>query len=642
MIRQRWARLQRPNARIRFTVGPLILLTATNSQGVEFRVGDAVNAVVNGELVFPQARRIVGFHNDSKHGIHAELEGLDGEVNAWPSIEQIEHPPAPKSEPPTPDDDDPDAIERAWRQMRSAIDSARRTVDLAEPDGAEGFGDFRVKIFRMQTADLARTAIKLGLPITNVLLRWRMALERGFKAGEASLIVQEQSVDWLKAEIEEATQKALEEARKQGDPEPRPDPEPASDAPPPWECPKPYSFPDPASIPRRQFVFGKNKHYLRGEVSATIAAGGKAKTTLTMIEAVGMAAGRNLLTGDKLDPLRVWIVNAEEDQAELDRRIAAICLRYNVSKRECGDRLRVTSLKGPKRPRWHVATQRSTREGGGAVLNRPFLDWLTKTLIVEQIDVLMIDPLVSFHRVREGDNADMDLVIKEGLGEVAIAANVAIGVSHHTGKPKFGQDATVEDSRGASAIIWAARINRVINNMSKAEANYLGVAVAERQDYLRVDRGKANPVPKEKAIWLKLESEGIPNGDDVAVVSSWKPADPFAAAPGDIAFQVRAIVRKGEYRTRPNSPQWIGYAVAPLLGITLTRGANGNSSAKDVATVKRALKQWYHSGTLAVETRKNANGDEGQYVVAPPGWDKPETYTASPQDDYTDEIDLDL
>ena len=58
---------------------------------------------------------------------------------------------------------------------------------------------------------------------------------------------------------------------------------------------KPYIYRDPRSIPPRQFLHAG--HYIRGFLSATIAPGGLGKTSLQLVEAVGMAIGRDLLKG---------------------------------------------------------------------------------------------------------------------------------------------------------------------------------------------------------------------------------------------------------------------------------------------------------------------------------------------------------
>jgi AAA domain len=88
---------------------------------------------------------------------------------------------------------------------------------------------------------------------------------------------------------------------------------------------------DPTTIPPRAFLY--DRHYSRRNIGATIAAGGRAKTTLSVYEALSMAVGRDLSTRLELSsgPLRVWLLNGEEDQDELDRRIAAACQHYGVS-----------------------------------------------------------------------------------------------------------------------------------------------------------------------------------------------------------------------------------------------------------------------------------------------------------------------
>jgi hypothetical protein len=96
---------------------------------------------------------------------------------------------------------------------------------------------------------------------------------------------------------------------------------------------------DAVTIPPRQFLFGK--HYVRGAVSSTIGAGGRAKTTLSCEGAVSMAVGRDLMTGEPLKsgPLRVWMLNGEEVQDEIDRRICGTIQHYGITKADLGDRL---------------------------------------------------------------------------------------------------------------------------------------------------------------------------------------------------------------------------------------------------------------------------------------------------------------
>jgi len=60
-----------------------------------------------------------------------------------------------------------------------------------------------------------------------------------------------------------------------------------------------------------------------------------------------MVTARNLTSSKALphEPLRVVYLNAEEDQDELDRRVAAICKRYSVTEADLGGRLVVKSVR---------------------------------------------------------------------------------------------------------------------------------------------------------------------------------------------------------------------------------------------------------------------------------------------------------
>jgi hypothetical protein len=315
---------------------------------------------------------------------------------------------------------------------------------------------------------------------------------------------------------------------------------------------------DPATIPRRQTLFGH--HYTRRHIGATIGAGGRAKTTLGACESISMAVGRNLLTGEPLPhgPLRVWVLNAEEDQDELDRRFAATCQYYRITQADLGGRLFVQSIR--KKP-WRLASLVKNV----ATLDQQLLGRMRDFIIGNQIDVFMIDPFISFHAVNESANADMDLLIKEGLGGVAEETNSACEIFHHPGKPKPGQETTVEDGRGASAIIWAVRSARVLNFMTPDEAKKIGITEDTRRRHIRVANGKANMGPVGNANWIKIEVENLSNGDVVACTTLWKPPNPFEGVTVDTAKVAQKVSQGGAYRADPQAKDWFGYAIAPHL-----------------------------------------------------------------------------
>jgi hypothetical protein len=204
---------------------------------------------------------------------------------------------------------------------------------------------------------------------------------------------------------------------------------------------------NPATIPPREYLFGD--HFIRGACGTTIGGGGRGKTTLSCEEAVSMVVGRDLMTGEPLKsgPLSVWMLNGEEVQDEIDRRICAVLQHYKITVADLGGRLWAQSVRD--RPMRIAMTVK-----GVPMINDIVVGQMVEFINRNKIDVFMIDPLVSFHDVPENDNSAMDKVIKQGFGAVTCKTNSAGELFHHPGKPKPGQsETTVEDGRGASAIL---------------------------------------------------------------------------------------------------------------------------------------------------------------------------------------------
>jgi AAA domain len=103
----------------------------------------------------------------------------------------------------------------------------------------------------------------------------------------------------------------------------------------------PYDAPDRTQIPRRSWLYGF--HYMRRIVSATVGPGGIGKSSLGLIEGVGMSIGRDLFGKEELEePLRLWYHNGEDPRDEVNRRIAAICIRFGVDEQEVRKNMFVT------------------------------------------------------------------------------------------------------------------------------------------------------------------------------------------------------------------------------------------------------------------------------------------------------------
>ena len=98
---------------------------------------------------------------------------------------------------------------------------------------------------------------------------------------------------------------------------------------------------EPQAIPTREWLYGH--HLIRKFASATIAPGGVGKTTLGIAEEIAMAAHRPFLGVSVPRPLRVWSWNLEDPAEETERRIHAVCLHHNITERDLGGRLFVSS-----------------------------------------------------------------------------------------------------------------------------------------------------------------------------------------------------------------------------------------------------------------------------------------------------------
>jgi hypothetical protein len=398
--------------------------------------------------------------------------------------------------------------------------------------------------------------------------------------------------------------------------------------------PASYAFPDPALIPRREWLYGR--HYIRGAVSATIGAPGRLKSTTALTEMIGMTVGRNLMTGEQLPsgPLRAAYLNGEEVQDELDRRVAAICQHFELKPQDCGGRLWVRSTRD-KPIRVAIRSPR-----GDAMVQGDVVTALTDWCDQRQIDVIGIDPLISFHTVRESDNGDMDLVCKEAFGAIA-GTRRAVDLVHHPRKLAPGEsNATVDDARGASAVLGAVRLARTFNFMTTAEAAQLGIVEDDRRRHVRIENGKSNPGPIGKAHWVKIETENLPNGDEVACSIRWSPPNPFdGVTVGDLRL-VQKVVTTGEFRTDSRSPDWLGWWMAenlPRLNVK-TRHSDKPRNKAEVIRLSSILKTWKTNNALDTETRLDKTSQKREFFTVGTTIEPPQPARSADDDD--DQINL--
>jgi hypothetical protein len=358
-------------------------------------------------------------------------------------------------------------------------------------------------------------------------------------------------------------------------------------------------------IPRRRFLYGR--HYARGFVSCTVAGGGVGKSSLGVVEALAMVTGRPLLGVQPAGQMRVWLWNGEDPLDELERRVAAACTYYDIDAAALGGRLFLDSGRVQK-----LVLATSARDG--LQVNSAVLKALIATIRNRGIDCMIADPFVSSHAVSENDNTAIDLVAKS-WADVADATEIAVDIVHHARKTG-GAEVTIDDSRGAVALIAAARSVRLLNPMSKDEAARAGVQPAWR--YFRVTDGKKNMAPPaEAADWYRRISQPLGNGrteaepgDEVAVVADWQWPDPMADVTAHDFDAVASAVRAkndGRWRHSDQAAEWIGLAVAEALHLDA-------QNPSDRARIKAMLKTWIAAGSLILLEEQDARRRPRKFV----------------------------
>jgi hypothetical protein len=377
----------------------------------------------------------------------------------------------------------------------------------------------------------------------------------------------------------------------------------------------PTPFIDGTKLPLRSWLY--QPAYIREFVSETASPGGSGKSSLVIVEALAMVSGKSLLGVKPSGKLRVWYLNLEDPIDELHRRFAAAIKFHELTTEDIGeDWLFINSgLTMPIK----IASDdgRSVRVDHSAVAE------MIKIITDNRIDVVVLDPFASTHRVKENDNTAIDEVVKT-FGSIAERTKCAIMIVHHTRKPN-GRELTVDDSRGASALHDAVRSARVINTMGVEEAIGAGIDPGRRRRYFRVDDGKLSMLPPAEASdWYEIRSVDLGNalidGDDVGVVAQWDypTLDLRHLTPFQI-MNVQSVIRAGnaagtKYRkdARSEIEPWVGVPIAEALSLDL-------DYAPSKKAIKKLIETWIARKLLKVVGGKDRARHEREYVVVGDG-----------------------
>lgn len=351
--------------------------------------------------------------------------------------------------------------------------------------------------------------------------------------------------------------------------------------------PTAFKWIDPLTIPSRPWLYAR--HMLRGQVSVTVAPGGVGKSSLTLVEALAMVSGRELLNEWTAGPLNVWVYNLEDPMDELNRRVIAAMMHHEVTRHEVEGCLYLDT--GRERD---LCVARQDRNG--TMIVKPEFEALEREIKSRDIDVLIIDPFVSSHQVSENDNGAIDLVAKE-WARLAHRCNCAIELVHHTRKTN-GEEATTESARGASALLGAARSARVLNKMADKDKEDAGLK-DDPATYFAVTRDKANLAPAGKRIWRRMASVDLGQGDHVGVCEAWTYPDAFDGVTVKDLLDVQEALngRDLRYSDQVKDGSWAGEEIATVLNL---------GPVSDRKRIKKLIEAWLRSGALVKGSAKNS------------------------------------
>jgi hypothetical protein len=79
----------------------------------------------------------------------------------------------------------------------------------------------------------------------------------------------------------------------------------------------------------------------------------------------------------------------------------------------------------------------------------------------------------------------------------------------------------------------------------------------------------------------------------------------------------RTLTQTGAYRADSRAADWIGYAVAEVLGINVIRGADNDP--KDLARLKQVLATWFKNKVFKTVEREDSQRRTREFV-APGSW----------------------
>lgn len=316
-------------------------------------------------------------------------------------------------------------------------------------------------------------------------------------------------------------------------------------------------------------------YLMRGAATLVGGQGSAGKSSLCCAWAVALALGQRIGRFAPRRPATTLLYNVEDDLDEQRRRLSAALRQVNEDSSAIRGRITRAGPDG-------VGTLLELDPATNALRETAAMQRLAGHIEALKPDVVMLDPLIELHTADENDNAQLRRVLAHfrALGQ---RLRCAIVLVHHTRKGSMAGD--MDSLRGAGSIVGAARMVFTVATMTEDEAKKLGVEVALRRQYFRVDSAKSNYAPAAEADWHRMvecvldnSSEEYPEGDRVAAAVAWTP--PVTATPEkapELLAMIEAAIERGfggePYSDRMSEGE--RRSIMPVLaaqGITDSRG----------------------------------------------------------------------
>ena len=266
---------------------------------------------------------------------------------------------------------------------------------------------------------------------------------------------------------------------------------------------------DIANIPPREWLV--DHLCLKKYITSLVAPGGVGKSSLALALGISVASNNDILNLGVRKQANVLIINNEDSDDELKRRIAGITTQFGINPISLKNTLFYESGYEKK----YMLSEMSD----GGQKETAFAADLIEYMLDKDIGLLIVDPFVSTHNAPENDNTAIDQVMSI-YRRVAAKTGASITLIHHTRKQdtKGSSAGNADIARGASALKDAVRVVATLTPMSTVEAKAITFDAQKQSRHFRLDFAKQNFSPAcVNAWWFRMESCLIDNGEHVGV-----------------------------------------------------------------------------------------------------------------------------